>query len=422
MLYVDDSYFDQEYFDRCFALFEQHSIIGQCKGKRITVCLDDPAFWVALCLFLKNQGASVFPLPADTPIEAARRRARRSASHYLLFGKKGEAALASIEIMDGCGEESKAVLVQMSSGTTGEPKIIERSWISIDTEIKSYIQHFSSANEMTPIVACPVNHSYGLICGVLVALKRGVRPLIIRNLNPKYIIRKLREATKPILYSSPTLIATITMRVSEEKPIYAVMTSGTIMQKTWFENISKKVVHLYQQYGCSEAGCIALGEDISEANDLGKPLPHVDLIAGNSVKEPAEIVVSVNAENSRSTVHTRDLGYLDENGNLHFVSRLDDMINVAGFNVYPGEVEEVVLEIPQVTDAVVFKRRHSFGGDQVCLNYVSAIALPEQQIREWCARRLASHQVPMNITHVDAIPKLPNGKVSRKALAEMAPA
>jgi fatty-acyl-CoA synthase len=193
------------------------------------------------------------------------------------------------------------------------------------------------------------------------------------------------------------------------------MTSGTLLQKSTFENIRKKVQHLHQQYGCSEAGCVTLGRDIGAANELGTPLPHVELIAGTSAAEPREIVVKV----AGKTIETRDLGYVERNA-LHFVARLDDMINVSGLNVYPSEVEEVVLEMPGVTDAVVFKRSHGFGNDQVCLDFVSERSLARREIREWCAKKLAGYQMPMSITQVASIPKLPNGKVSRKAIAEAA--
>lgn len=417
MLYVDDTYFDKQYFERCFAQLQSHAVLSECKGKRITVCVGDPAFWIALCLYIKQNEGSVFPLPVDTPIDAARRRATQSGSNYLLFGATGDAALDAIEAIGAAPDATQAFqasLVQMSSGTTGEPKCIARSWASIDMEVDSYVRHFKAANDMTPIVACPVNHSYGLICGVLVALKRGLAPVIVKNLNPKYIIRKLNESATPLLYSSPTLITAITMLVKEDKPIYAVMTSGTQMQKVWFEGVRKKVRHLHQQYGCSEAGCITLGQDITAANQLGTPLPHIELLAGSHVSDPKEIVVKLPGG---KVVETRDLGYF-ESGSLHFVSRLDDMINVAGLNVYPSEVEEVVLQIPSVTDAVVFKREHGFGNNQVCLYLVASEPLSHQQIREWCVQHLASHQVPMSITQVETIPKLPNGKVSRKTLAQ----
>jgi acyl-coenzyme A synthetase/AMP-(fatty) acid ligase len=417
MLYVDDTLFAADYFDRCNARFSKHPVLASCSGKCFTVRLRDPAFWLALCLYIKAHGGSVFPLSPDTPLAAARRRAELSGSHYLLFGERGEDAVESLEPVAANPHALASFspsLIQMSSGTTGEPKCIARSWDSIDTEIASYAKHFDVADAMTPVVACPVSHSYGLICGVLVALHRGLAPIVIENFNPKYVLRKLREVHTPILYSSPTLLATITMLAKPDEPIHAVMTSGTLLPRKWFESMRSKVRHVHQQYGCSEAGCIALGQDITAPNELGVPLPHVEILTGIAATDPKEILVHLPGG---KIVETRDLGYMSQ-GRLHFVSRLDDMINVSGLNVYPSEVEEVVLQMPDVRDAVVFKSGHSFGSDQVCLYFVAETLIPHQNVREWCAHHLSAHQVPMSITQVPEIPKLPNGKVSRKALAQ----
>src|SRR5690606_20992628 len=137
------------------------------------------------------------------------------------------------------------------------------------------------------------NHSYGLISGVMVALKRGVEPVIVTNPNPKHILRKLTEARSPLLHSSPPLIAAVTMLAREDAPIFSVMTSGTLLKQSAFAAIRRKVRHLHQQYGCSEAGCVTLGEDIAEAADVGAPLAHVALTAGASASEPREVVVRV---------------------------------------------------------------------------------------------------------------------------------
>ncbi|RBP48186.1 fatty-acyl-CoA synthase [Roseimicrobium gellanilyticum] len=414
MIYVDDQAYDRGYFEKRFAQFDAHPVLSRCTGRRLAVCLQDTALWIALCLYVKEEGGTVFPLPIDTPLEGARRRAERSGCEVLIVasddGELGVEEANSIkarpDIPDG--------LIQTSSGTTGEPKFIERTWASIDTEIESYVSHFPDANAWTPIVACPVTHSYGLICGVLVALRRGQQPVIVRNFNPKYILRKLRETPTSILYSSPAMIATLAMLVKQEEPLWAVMTSGTVLQKATFESLGKKVRHLYQQYGCSEAGCLSLGTGLLAAIDQGKPLPHVTITAGANTAEPADIIVTL--PDGRK-VETRDLGYF-ENGRLYFVSRLDEMINVAGFNVYPGEVEEVILAMPGIRDAVVFKKSRGFGGDQVCLHFVSDEEISADAVRDFCAGRLAAHQIPMNIARVEAIPRLPNGKISRKALAE----
>lgn len=415
MFYVNDDVYDSAYIHSCFARFDQHPILSQCQNTRFTVCLQDAALWLALCLYLKQKGGSVFPLPVETPISAARRRASASKSHYLLFGKDLQDVLAGIETIDAEGKDDTAVLVQMSSGTTGEPKVIARSWKSIDAEINAYIDHFPEANTMTPVVAAPVSHSYGLICGVLVAFKRDVVPVVITNPNPKYILRKLQACYQPILYSSPTLITTVAMMLKSSDPIYAIMTSGTLMQRAWFEKVKSKTRYLYQQYGCSEAGCIALGKDIQSHDDIGTPLPHHQTTAGTQPQEPAEIVIT-NA--SDGEIRTKDLAYFDGDGRLRFVSRIDDMINVSGFNVYPAEVEEVILTLSEIKDVVVFKRTHNLGNDQVCLNFVADTPMTADKIRQWCRQQLALHQVPMHIKQVEKIDKLPNGKINRKKLAE----
>jgi len=415
MIYVNDRLYDLQYFQNCYERFNAHPVLLESGRQRIAVLLQDPALWIALCLYVKAKGGTVFPLPADTPVEGAIRRAGRSGCQVLIVGHEaGEFEFIDIASPHPASSGVSGGLIQTSSGTTGEPKFIERTWESIDTEIESYIRHLPEAETWTPVVACPVTHSYGLICGVLAALRRGVQPIIVQNLNPKFVLRKLRETPHPFLYSSPAMIALLAMLVKEDEPLWALMTSGTLLPRKTFESIGKKVRHLYQQYGCSETGCLSLGTSLSAANDLGNPLPHVSLRTGEDVGHPAGVIAFLSDD---TAVDTRDLGYL-ENGRLFFVSRLDDVINVAGLNVYPGEVEEVILAMPGIRDAVIFRKPRGLAGDQVCLHFVSDEAITADALRAYCLGKLAAHQVPMSIERVDAIPRLPNGKISRKALSD----
>lgn len=419
MIYLNDEHYDKNYFEQCYQKFNQHDVLGNGQGKRITACISDAAVWIALCLYARDHGISVFPLPAGTPEEALRRRAQLSSSHYQVMAASMAELLTNIEKISDHEDDVEPVLVQMSSGTTGEPKCINRSWLSIDIELQNYIEHFTDLAEMTAVVACPVNHSYGLICGILASIKRGSEPVIISNFNPKYIIKKVRETTTPILYSSPALITTITMMVKADQPIHAIMTSGTLMQATWLEQAANKCEKLYQQYGCSEVGCISLGGDIKSIHDQGMVLPHLTVKSGSSAEEPQEIIVAIQASTTENNIRvsTRDLGFLDANNRLHFISRIDEMINVSGLNVYPAEVEKVVMDMPNVSDAVVFKKSHAFGNDQVCLQFIAEQEIANEDIRSWCSKYLNKYQVPLQIAQVEKIERLPNGKVSRKALA-----
>lgn len=416
MLYIDDNHLDKAYFEGWNARFERHSILGKCEQRRIACCVGDAGFSVALCLYLKSCGAAIFPLPVDMPLGAARRRAERAGCEYLFHGQRADDALDTAQVIP---PQARPVglgtgLIQTSSGTTGEPKYVERSWSNIDQELTAYLNWFSDAELCTPVVACPINHSYGLISGVLSALERGAQPVVVTNLNPKYILRRLQQVSAPLLYSSPMLIAAVTRLVREGRPLFSVMTSGTTLPAPWFAQIQNNVRRLHQQYGCSEIGCVTLGWDIAGPRELGTVLPHLTVHAGDNAERPSEIVVR---QADGRAVATRDLGYF-QGETLHFASRMDDTINLAGLNVYPAEVEEVVLQLPGVRDAVVYGGGRGHGTDQVCLRFVAEDTITSEQIRRWCGERLSRQQIPMVIRQVPSIPRMANGKISRRALTQ----
>lgn len=409
MIYVNDDYIDSAFFSQCFQIFSAHPQLKDCAGKRVAVCLQNPAQLLALCLYLKRYGGSFYPILATTPRLAAKRLADKANCHIVIFDI--EQAGLTLKRED---KDQQAVLVQTSSGTTGEPKVITRSWSSIDEEIESYVATFTAPQSMTPLIACPITHSYGLICGVLVALKRDLVPVIITNINPKYLLRKCLENSEHLLYSSPSLLHSLVQLYPKQEQLHAVMTSGTVLPQAWFEAIKVRSQYLFQQYGCSEAGCIAVCENPDYANQMGFPLPHLRVSAGSDVTSPQEIIVSKN----KLDINTKDLGFFDVQGQLCFVSRSDDMINVSGLNVYPQDVENVVMELAEITDAVVFKRADELSGERVCLQFVADTMIEPSRIRQWCGTRLANHQLPVDIEQREIIEKAANGKINRKALSQ----
>ncbi len=437
MLYIDDQFFDHDYFSSIRQLLATHSVFSSDEFPRIAVCIEDQATWLAVCLFCKEQQRSIMPIHPSTPLDGAKRLAKNAGCYYLFFGNLDNIILVQDPIKTSPSKNSTPGLIQMSSGTTGDPKCIERSWESIEIEITNYIDTFQLPNAMTPLIACPITHSYGLISGVLVALARGATPHIITNINPKFLIRTLTMCEKPLLYSSPTMLLTIATLWPEGEAMYAAMTSGTAMSKESFKRISPKVTHLFQQYGCSEAGCISINQNMQNTIDIGTPLPHFDVTSGTSCEEPAEIIVSYktsdsSSEESRSSIHTQDLGYFHNNAEgkttLSYISRLDDTIIVAGLNVYPQEVEDIILNHPSVTDAVIFQAKDPIAGHRVGLQFVSNtvmsnntksdLTFSENDLRQWCLKQLAPHQVPNILLPVKNIKRMANGKISRKKIAQ----
>ncbi|KIQ03645.1 acyl-CoA synthetase [Agrobacterium tumefaciens] len=407
MMTIGDQFYDKAHFDRRSA--ELAALAGLSGSVRYAVCFADTAEWLSLFFAIRDAGASVLPIHPGTPLEAAKRLALQAGCEKLFYNSfAGEILPDSIPASEG-GE-----LLQMSSGTTGAPKLIARTWKSIDAEIASYVETFTASATMTPIVACPTTHSYGLICGILVALHRGIAPIVVETSNPKYILKVMRETERPLLYSSPAVLHMLAQLLPVGEKMHAAMTSGTLLPEPWFVRIREKCDNLFQQYGCSEAGCVAINPDLTAAQDMGYVLPHVTAKAGAELDAASEIVID---KADGQPIHTRDLGYIRADGMLVFVSRMDDMINVAGLNVYPKDVEDAATAMPGISDAVAFRKSDRFAGERVALLYSAETAVSTATLREWLSQQLASHQLPSEMIQVADIPRQANGKISRRDVA-----
>jgi long-chain acyl-CoA synthetase len=120
---------------------------------------------------------------------------------------------------------------------------------------------------------------------------------------------------------------------------------------------------------------------------------------------------------------TGDVGFLDASGDLFLVDRLKELVIVSGFNVYPIEVEDVIREVPSVTDAAVIGVDDPITGEAV-VAYVNAEAGESAEavaaaVREHCAVRLARFKQPSRIEVVDALPLTVTGKVQKGRLRGM---
>lgn len=400
MFVLNDTHIDPR---DIFARLDQALI--QPAGHRYGIHMSDTAMVMATLLYLRDRGAGVYPLHPDTPADTARVMAQRAGCDILLTDDLQQVAIAQPAPVE------PGVLVQMTSGTTGAAKVTTRHWDEWNADVASYADFFTASAGMTPVVACPVTHTYGMVSGVMVALHRGIEPVILDSLNPKYILRRMREVNNPLLYTSPAMLHTVARFLPKGERLHAAMTSGTILPESWFSLIRERTTHFFQQYGCSETGCITINQDLQDAFEVGHALPHIGLTAG-SATEPAPIMV----RNGPRFANTGDLGCLAPDGMLTFTARADDMINVAGLNVYPQEVERCVMNLEGVIDAVAFRIEDAHAGDRVGLIY-SGPGVDPDALRDHCKTQLAGFQLPTMIRHVSAVPRQANGKISRRQVA-----
>lgn len=421
MLSIDDNVLSAQDISSKFKIFSNAPYLSSKKGS-VAVCIESVSDWLSLCFYAKEAGLTVMPIHASTPEKLAKKYAENAGCYALIYQ-----TLDNVIIFPKNEKpDNTPGLIQMSSGTTGAPKSIKRSWRSIDQEVSAYVAHFSAPNSMTPVIACPVTHSYGLICGIFVGLARGKHPRIFTSINPKHLLKALLKLEQPLLYSSPLMIDTVCMLWPKTSKLYAVMTSGTLMSGPVFKRAKSKVEHFYQQYGCSEAGCVAISKTFDSANVIGEVLPHLNVKAGSSQSAPSEIVIKIKQplDGQSVEIYTNDLGYFEDKDGVHqlcFVARQDDTIIVSGLNVYPKDVEDVVLSHPDIDDAVLFKVQDRSTGYRAYLQFCAPHRYSNEDkaaLRSWCHKQLATYQVPFDFIQVDAIKRLPNGKVNRNEIAK----
>lgn len=370
---------------------------------RVALHLGDSGDCLALILRLRDAGSSVHPIHPDTPPATALDLARRSGCNRIVTDQ-GVIALAQEP-----PETPGGALIQTSSGTTGAPKIIARRWTEIATEIDAYVHAFPEAAAMTPVIAAPITHSYGLIAGVMVGQRRGHLPLVLTGANPRRILRHLAETPQPLIYAAPPLLQVLA-RLAGTDGIHAAMSSGTVLPRPWFDLLGRSCRHLFQQYGCSEAGCVSIAAHPASPEDMGRPLPHLRVTAGRGAAGP------VHVETGCRSVETGDLGMMDGQGNLIFAGRVAEVIDVAGINVHPADLEAAALSLSGVDDAVAFAIADPVSHQRPALAYAGT-PLPEA-LRAHLAQRLSPQQRPVRLFHLPVLPRGTNGKIARRELAQ----
>jgi o-succinylbenzoate---CoA ligase len=180
-----------------------------------------------------------------------------------------------------------------------------------------------------------------------------------------------------------------------------------------------------QAAGVPVAPTYGMTETCSQIATFGWPLAGAEI----TVEHGGEVLargpmVSAGALGEDGWLHTGDLGRFDERGRLEITGRKADTIVTGGENVAPVEVEDVLMEHPDVLDAAVFARTDPEWGEAV----VAQVVLREgaagpgganglaDELRAFCGARLAGFKVPKEFTVVGSVPRSPTGKLLRREL------
>ncbi|QJC53261.1 AMP-binding protein [Paenibacillus albicereus] len=414
MLTVHQERFDEHAFHARHAEMERLEAYRHPEGKRYAVCVGHAFDLVAIVLYMRERGGSVLLMHESTPLSSAVDAARKADCSCLVHGGWEDT------LKLGGAAAHRPSILQYSSGTSRQPALIERGWEQVETEIEHYNRLFRREARLDPVLLVPVSHSYGLIAGTLASMARGEEPAIVPQRNPKAALQAIRSRARPLVYAVPFLFGILDAMASEEDRFHRMVISGSPPSDPLLERMKARADEVWQQYGCTEAGCISVARDPACASDVGHPLAHVEVtLAPEEPGEPSASQGEIVAAIGGIHIRTRDLGAMNpQDGRLHVLGRLDDLINVSGLKVIPSEVESVLLRMPGIKESLVLRTAHRVSGDAVRAMVVAEPAIEAGDVREWCIRHLPAYKVPSVIDMTDGIPRTPAGKISRTSIAE----
>ncbi len=347
-----------------------------------------------------------------------------------------------------------------TGGTTGVPKgsmLTHQNLVVNALQFKTWFQY--REGEEVFIAALPLFHIGGIAGVMNVPLATGATIVLFRRFDPLGVLRAIQDYRATRFLGVPTMyIALLNQQEARSFDLTSLRASRTSAAslpaavKGAFDQLVGHEV-LVEGYGLTETSPLTHANPIhrARAGSIGVPLPDtdariVDAGTGTEVLPAGEIGELVlrgpqvmqgywqNPEETRAALrdewlYTGDLAYMGEDGYFCIVDRKKDVINAAGFKVWPREVEEVLYQHPHIQAAavvgmpdsyrgetvkavVVLKKEHGFPSDEAA----------KEEIVAFCRRELAAYKVPRVVEIRDSLPISGAGKVLRRVLRDAAAA
>jgi long-chain acyl-CoA synthetase len=342
-------------------------------------------------------------------------------------------------IVDRWPDDLAALLY--TGGTTGRSKGVclthaNLSNAGASARAVSYVPGLSRG-----ITGLPLSHSFGLL--VTVGGLHAPEPLsavLLRWFDANAWLRLAAEQRSQTAAMVPSMLAMVLACPVEEydlSELRFIYSGAAPLSPAIREEFHRRVpsVTVIEGYGCTETGGIISSTPpmAPKFGTVGKPVPNVEVRIedpeGNQVPvgQDGEIVVRGPNVMARywgadapqpEWFHTGDVGRLDDDGYLTIVDRIKDLIIRGGYNIYPRDVEDVLVQHPQVAMAAVVGRPDYRLGEEV-VAFVSLVAggtaTPDELIA-YTKEHLAAHKYPREVRIMDAIPLTSVGKLDRKRL------
>jgi long-chain acyl-CoA synthetase len=366
----------------------------------------------------------------------------------------GVISLAELERSDPVSivarDDDDLAALLYTGGTTGRAKGVMLSHANLHYSGQAVQEAAHVAGVSRSLMTLPLSHSYGMLMTIS-AMHSPERPVtvLLRWFDPARFLELIAEHRLHTSALVPSMIELLLAQPLERHDLTSLFYLGcgaAPLSPSAAQEIERRIpsVTIRQGYGLTETAALVSTNPAGaeKPGSVGLPVPGAtvkildddgrELPAGEAgeicCRSPAVMRgywhggardPTLTAEAVRDGwLHTGDIGYLDEDGYLFVVDRKKDLIIRGGFNVYPRDVEDALLEHPVVTAAGVVGRPDERHGEEVVafvsLNATGAVS--SEDLIDWARRRIGGYKYPREVHIVDAVPLTAVGKLDRKAL------
>ncbi len=389
----------------------------------------------------------------------------RNVEYYLYVGENSPeyAYLYSSLLENSLGKEPSISVsendwyaIMHTSGTTGKPKGVIHRHRDIMDHSMCMINSQNLTLKDKGLSVAPLYHSAELHCFFIPRVHVGAANVILDNQDSSNIIQTLSNKKITVFFADPPKLKTVLQDVPgpfQLPSLRLLAHGGAPMEHAFALNCRKYFsVDIIHYYGMTEMGpaisALCPEDQQQKPGSAGKAILNHDIrvveLNGDLPSEPdntvkpgfkGEIIVRgtsmmqgyYNRPESTAQAlyggwyHTGDIGRFDQEGHLWIFDRVDDAIIIGVENVYPREIEEVLLECPGVQEVAVVGIETNTGAKEITAFIVREDKnLTPTEINDYLqqADKLASFKIPTQYKFIDLLPKLTTGKISRHHLVK----
>ncbi|MDO4570140.1 MAG: AMP-binding protein [Planctomycetia bacterium] len=352
-------------------------------------------------------------------------------------------------------DKDAVVNMQYTSGTTGFPKGVMLSSYNIVNNgfFIGERQHFTCEDRLC--IPVPLFHCFGIVLGVMAVLTHGATIVMLEEFDPLLTMAAIQKERCTAVYGVPTMFIAELNHPMFDMFDFSSLRTGIMAGSpcpipTMKEVMSRmNIREITSAYGLTEASPVFTQTSASDppeirATTVGKGMPEIEIKivdpeTGETVglDTPGELCCrgynvmkgyyNMPEETARAIdkdgwLHSGDMGTLDKEGYYRITGRIKDMIIRGGENIYPKELEDFLMTMPQVRDAQVVgvpnERYGEVPGAFIILH--EGAELTEEDVVEYAHAKMARYKCPKHIFFVKEFPLTTSGKIQKFRLREIA--